>query len=576
MGDQYMRIKYASVALLSTVAALALFSAPALADPAGPHPARDPKQLRTQKPAQPSSMVMRALAAEDGWVQTVRDGVTLDSRSTAITTTPAKVTRANTRSDFDGDGKDDISAASDEGVFVTYSSVPRRDQFRVEQLDDLGCAACLGNSLVSGNFNGDGYDDLAIADLAEIDTTNGTHAGAVWIFYGGPDGLKIDSVQHITQNTAGVPGTSEEGDKFGGSLAAGDITGDGRDDLAIGVPDEALGSKQLAGGVIVLKGSTAGIVTSTGGVWIDQDTNGVPGAAETDDGFGWSMAIGKINTDKYADLVIGTPFENYLDDGIGSGMLTQFWGSSAGVSFTKVTSLTGAAVTTAAKTEGEYVFLLGLTTAIGDLNKDGYGDVVVGAPYTEVNYLDSPGAVVAVPGRSTGLSSTGIKVISQNTTNVPGGSETEDYFADKIAVGDVTGDGYADVVVGVPGEDVGTLADAGLIALLRGSSSGLTGTNSQSLDQSSSLVPGGAEKGDLFADSVAILNLDGKGTPEILAGSPGEAVGTDASDAGAGSLTIFPTGSTGMKTGTATNGHDVVPGGEPITGYGWNLVARQS
>jgi hypothetical protein len=575
MGDQYMRMKYAAVAALSTVASLALFSAPALADPAGPHPAKDPQQLRTFKPAQPSSKVKRALAAEDGWVQTVRDGITLDSRSTAITTTPAKVTRANTRSDFDGDGKDDISAASDDGVIVTYSSAPHRDQFRVEQLDEDGCATCLGNSLVSGNFNGDGYDDLAISDLFELDTTNGTHAGAVWIFYGGPDGLQISTVQHITENTAGVPGTSEEGDKFGGALAAGDITGDGKDDLAVGLPDESLGSATLAGGVIVFKGSTTGVVTGTGALWIDQNSSGVPGTAETDDGFGWALTIGKVNTDKYADLIIGTPFENYTDGGTGSGMLTQFWGSAAGVSLTGVTSISGESVTSAAKTTGEYVFLLGLSTAIGDLNKDGYGDIVVGAPYTEVNWLESPGAVVTIPGRGTGLSTSGAKVISQNTSGVSGSSETDDYFGDSIAVGDVTGDGYADVVTGAPGEAIGTLTNAGLIAMLRGSSSGLTGTNSQSLDQSSSLVPGSAETNDYFADSVDILNLDGKGTPEILAGSPGEEVTGDTPGYGAGTLTTFPTSSAGMATGTTTSGRAVVPAGDTITGYAWNLVARQ-
>jgi hypothetical protein len=570
-----MRMKYAAVAALSTVASLALFAAPALADPAGPHPSTDIKALRNAKPVPLAKMKSkRALVAAEGWVQTVRDGITLDSLATAKTTTPAKVTRVNTRSDFDGDGKDDIAASSTAGVIVTYSSAAHRDLLFTETLDGLD--DYFGSSMVSGNFNGDGYDDLAISDMNELDTTNSTHAGGVWVFYGSAAGLKIDSVQHITENTPGVPGGSEEGDLFGGALAAGDITGDGRDELAIGLPDEAVGSLTRAGGVIVLKGSTTGVVTSTGGLWIDQNTTGVPGSAEVDDSFGWSLAIGKINTDKYADLVIGAPFENYADNGTGSGILTQFSGSSAGVSFTKVTSVTGAAITSIAKTTGEYVFLLGLRIAIGDLNKDGYGDIVVGAPYTEVNWLDSAGAVVTVPGRSTGLANTGAKVITQNTTNVTGSSETEDYFGASISVGDATGDGYADVVAGAYGEDIGTLADAGLIALLRGSSSGLTGTKSQSLDQGSDLVPGGAEANDNFGNSVNLLNVDGKGTLEVVVGSPGEEVTGDASGSGAGTLTTLPTGSAGMTTGTSISGRSVVPADEPITGYGWNVAGRQN
>lgn len=569
-----MRIKLAALAALSTVASLALFSAPALADPAGPHPAGDPRLLHTAKPHKLTAKSKQALAAEDGWTQTVRDGITLDSRSTAVTTTPVKVTRASTRSDFDGDGKDDLAAASDQGVFVSYTSAAHRDAFRVEALPDDLCDYCFGNSVVSGNFNGDGYDDLAISNLQELDTTNNTHAGAVWVFYGSATGLQVDTVQHITENTPGVPGGSEEDDEFGGALAAGDITGDGRDDLAIGLPGEAVGTLAGAGGVVVLKGSTTGIVTSTGGLWIDQNTTGVPGSAETDDRFGYSVTIGKINTDKYADLVVGSPYENDVAGATSSGMLHQFWGSASGVSLAKVTTITGAAVKAAAKTTGEYVFLLGLSTAIGDLNKDGYGDIVVGAPVTEVNWLASAGAVVTIPGRSAGLSATGVKVITQSTANVSGGAETGDNFGYKVAVGDVTGDGYADVVAGIPGEDIGTLADAGSITLLRGSSTGLTGTKSQSLDQNSALVPGVAETNDLFGYSVSLLNVNGKAPLEVLAGSPGEQVAGD-TDYATGTVTVFPTSSTGMATGTSTSGRALVPAGELVTSYGWNTVGRQ-
>jgi len=563
-----MRMKYAAVAALSTMASAALFASPALADPGSPNSPHHLKQIK-KTPA------TRALAADEpAWVQTVRDGITLDSRSTPVTVTPTTGTRLNTRSDFDGDGRDDIAAASDSGVVVNYSSAAHRDQLRTELLED-GCA-CFGNSLASGNFNGDGYDDLAIADLDEIDTaTKGLHAGAVWIFYGGPDGLQISTVQHFNQSSAGVPGSSEEDDYFGGALAAGDITGDGRDDLAIGLPNEAVGSIKAAGGVIVLKGSASGIV-STGALWIDQGTSGVPGSPETDDNFGWAMTIGKINKDKYGDLAIGTPFENYHDTNVdGTGMITQFWGGSAGVSLTGATSVSGEGITHTVKVTGTYVFDLGLAMGITDTNGDGYGEIIVGDSGVEVAWKRAPGAVVSLVGRSTGLSTTGVKVISQESSGVSGSAEQDDWFGDSIGVGDVTGDGLGDVLVGVPGEDIGSAVDAGLVTLLRGSSSGLTGTGSQSLDQSSTLVPGSAESYDYFADSVTLLNLNGTGPLEALAGTPGEVVTGDAATSPSGSMTTFPTSSQGLGTGTTWSGRSLVPTGETMSAYGWNLVARQ-
>ena len=569
-----MRMKYAAVAALSTVVSVAFFSTPALADPAAPGHSHGRGLENLKHP--PNSPAKRSLAADEpGWVQTVRDGITLDSRSTPVTTTPASVTRSNTRSDFDGDGRDDIAAASDSGVVVTYSSAAHRDQLRTELLEN-GCATCFGNSVVSGNFNGDGYDDLAIADLTEIDTqTKGLHAGAVWIFSGGPDGLQIDSVQHINQSTAGVPGSSEESDDFGGTLAAGDITGDGKDDLAIGVPNESLGSATATGGVIVLKGSSTGIVTTTGALWLDQNVSGIPGSSESGDGFGWSLAIGKVNKDAYGDLLIGTPFENLNDDGDGSGMVTQLWGSASGVSLTKATSLTGEQITHAVKVTGTYVFDLGFNVSVGDTNKDGYGEVILGVAGAEIDWHFAPGAVVSIVGRSTGLSTTGVKVISQSSSGVAGSAEDEDWFGDSIGVGDVTGDGYADVLVGVPGEDIGSTEQAGSMVLLKGSSSGLTGTGSQSLDQSSSLVPGSAETRDYFADAVTLLNLDGKGTLEAVVGSWGEEVSGDTPGYPSGTVTVFPTSSAGVGTGVTTSGRSLVPTDDTMSSYGWNLVARQ-
>jgi hypothetical protein len=221
------------------------------------------------------------------------------------------------------------------------------------------------------------------------------------------------------------------------------------------------------------------------------------------------------------------------------------------------------------------VYDLGFSLGVTDTNKDGYGEVIVGVAGAEVGWDLAPGAVVSLAGRSTGLSPTGVKVLSQDSSGVAGATEDEDYFGDSIAVGDVTGDGYSDVLVGVPGEDIGTTANAGSLVLLRGSASGLTGTGSQSLDQSSSMVPGSAETDDYFADAVALLNLNGTGPLEAVVGSPGEEVAGDTKGYPSGSVTNFPVSSSGLGTGITTSGRSLVPTDETIGSYGWNLVAKQ-
>ncbi|MFB9238577.1 hypothetical protein ACFFWC_24130 [Plantactinospora siamensis] len=464
-----------------------------------------------------------------------RDGVTLMYERVTKPTTPRHGTGA-TRSDFDGDGIDDIAATGQPmsydlpgnptGVLaVRYSSAPQVDYFLgVLPPTDGGCG-CFGDGQATGDFNGDGYDDLAIGDSDERDPRNGANAGGLWVIPGSAAGLVVDSAQHFNQSSSGVPGDSEQDDKFGGTLAAGDLNGDGRDDLAVGAWNEAIGSTVSAGTVTVLFGSASGL-TGANAQYLHQNQAAVPGAAERNDNFGMSLAIGKVNKDRYADLVIGAPHENDGQSWNGSGMVTLMWGSAGGVSSTGATAVTGGEILWATGSPNTVAWYLGSSLAVGDVNGDGYGDVIVGAPQAQGPDINS-GLVAVFTGRSGGLYNRAVRVITQATAGVPGAPEGGDLFGGALAAGDVTGDGKADVLVGVPGEALGSTTESGMITLLKGSAGGLIGTGSQGFDESNSVIPGAPERGDRFGASVAVLNYNGTGPLDAVVAAPGEEVPGD-------------------------------------------------
>jgi hypothetical protein len=188
----------------------------------------------------------------------------------------------------------------------------------------------FGGELTTGDYNGDGYDDLAVGVIGE-DVGGDPDAGAVNVIYGSSGGLTASGDQFWTQDAfEGSTEVSEDNDWFGFVLASGDFNRDGRDELAIGVPYEDTVSKSNIGIVQVLQGSPGGLFDNGALMW-HQDRTNIADEIEAEDMFGYSLAVGDFNADRYADLAIGVPYEDLASGPVDAGMVIVIHGSAGGL-----------------------------------------------------------------------------------------------------------------------------------------------------------------------------------------------------------------------------------------------------
>ena len=441
--------------------------------------------------------------------------------------------------DFNNDGQEDLAIGTpgDVGggtVNVLYGGpfglTSSGDQFFHRDLSgipgSLGDSEKFGYSLATGDFDRDGQDDLAIG-VPGLTVGGELNAGGVTVIYGSAGGLTVSGAVQFSQDSAGITSGSEADDRFGESLAVGDFDGDGRDDLAVGVPGEGIGAAVDAGGVNVIYGSVSGL-DAAGDGWFSQDSAGITSGSEADDRFGESLAVGDFDGDGRDDLAVGVPGEG-IGAAVDAGGVNVIYGSVSGLDAAGDGwfSQDSAGITSGSEADDRF----GESLAVGDFDGDGRDDLAVGVPGEGIGAAVDAGGVNVIYGSVSGLDAAGDGWFSQDSAGITSGSEADDRFGESLAVGDFDGDGRDDLAVGVPGEGIGAAVDAGGVNVIYGSVSGLDAAGDGWFSQDSAGITSGSEADDRFGESLAVGDFDGDGRDDLAVGVPGEGIGA-AVDAG--------------------------------------------
>ncbi|MFB7656405.1 MULTISPECIES: FG-GAP and VCBS repeat-containing protein [unclassified Streptomyces] len=395
------------------------------------------------------------------------------------------------------------------------------------------------------DFDGDGKPDLAFGAGGSVE--GGSGGGSIEVAYGTGDGTRVGRCQYLTQDDPGIPGKNRDEAFFGSDAVARDFDGDGYTDLATAVFD-------WKPSVIIVWGSEEGLSSATR----VPDTDGSHVAWDNDPILEEQLAAGDFDGDGHPDLVFGLgsdkgllkgPFgrdgtpaatdrvpaprrpapdvdtANFGDlvagdlDGDGVDDLVSFHNADPdpeGPWSEQVRPVSYLHGGRDGFTQPRGVRLPDAGTgAIGDVDGDGFGDLVL----TPRGGDASRSAVTVVYGSESGPGER-TPTVDRDTPGVPGEEpQDEDAVFTSLDVGDVNGDGYADVVAGAPRWDIYGKPGLEQVLFLAGGPDGLSGQGARLFDGSDlGATPDGQAD---FGSSLGLTDLDGDGHDDLVVTAPG-------------------------------------------------------
>jgi hypothetical protein len=311
--------------------------------------------------------------------------------------------------DVNGDGFDDIIIGADENNSGGKNAGAAYLYFGGQQMDAnedikftgtstgtmgdlLGCSVSK-----AGDMNNDGYDEVIVGAYGRKDMTNGP--GAANIYFGGSH---MDNVSDVT--LFGLVNN----DFFGTSVSdAGDVNNDGYDDVIVGA------YASMPGRCYLFLGAQP----------IDNVPDVIFQGATNFEKFGTQVSsAGDVNNDGFADVLVGAP--PFKIDGVPSGRCYLYYG---GILIDTKEDLTF---------DGEPEEYLGTSiSSAGDVNGDGYGDIIIGGPRNDAGGIDAGKAYIYSPSSNSGVLNPAIMIGSSRILNRTGyfnGTATSDDFSDTL------------------------------------------------------------------------------------------------------------------------------------------------
>jgi hypothetical protein len=395
--------------------------------------------------------------------------------------------------------------------------------------------AAAGTGCLEGaDFNGDGCGDQVVGDPAA--TVGGrTGAGRINAIYGNRTGAWTTAL--LTQGQAGVGDTAEAGDGFGGIVAASRLNDDGYTDLVVAVPGESVGSAEDAGVIQVIFGSANGLGAGRAPLLLRQGVFGIAGGPEAGDRFGAAMRAN--TTDPSGDIpapaiAYGAPGEDLgsVADAGRAGMV--LFGPNGTVAAAGAVDQDSPGISGAVEAGDRFGQSVDLHQGPSGFSCPVSGTrgwtLAVGVPGEDFGTTRDAGMVHMIKDLA------GDTLLSQDTAGVDGAPEAGDRFGAAMAMKtfcEHDGPSHVRFVVGTPGEDIGTVADAGMIHYFRADDDDEAALPHRwSAHQDTTDVADQSEAADQFGSVLGFGGFRDDLGEAIVVGMPSEDVGT-VTDSGA-------------------------------------------
>jgi hypothetical protein len=411
--------------------------------------------------------------------------------------------------------------------------------------------AQFGFSVAAGDVNGDGIDDLIVG--ANLFDGGQTDEGAAYVFLGGASLVDGD------ESTAATVLQSDQAQaELGQSVAAADVNGDGYDDVLVGAPKYDNGTGQNEeGAAFLFLGSLAGVASgtpATADATFEADDQSAEMARSV-------ASAGDVNGDGYEDIIIGAElYENRPGAPANEGAAFVFHGSATGIAGGSASTADSVIVS------NKFASRFGASVAsAGDVNEDGYGDVIIGAPtFGDTGQQNEGKAFVfhGGPGGITNSIDASLDADAVLESNVPSAQ-----FGFSVALaGDVNGDGFDDVVVGAPcpgGLSNCTSLQTGAAAVFQG---GASGVGDRDLSSGDALLFDQDATGEIGRRVASAGDVNNDGYDEVVAGAPG---GVAIDNPGSAHL-FFGSSGGAVQTGAVDLSGSTLSSGDQ---FGWAIAA---